>query len=108
MYSETRLTFAMPFGIVNGMKTKSELTIDGAGRIVLPQPVRFQFHLTPGSTLDMDIQPEAIVLRPHTRQAGLSEEGGLLVHDGTPTGDLLHAVEDSRRQRDVQVAGQRR
>jgi len=89
------------------MKTPNELMMDGAGRIVLPQPVRRHFHLTRGSTLDMDIQPEAIVLRPHTRQAGLTEDAGLLVHEGTPTGDLLNAVADSRQRRDLQAAGGR-
>lgn len=87
------------------MKTINHLTIDGAGRVVLPQPVRRQFHLTRGATLDIEIEPEAIVLRPRVRQAGLTEEGGLLVHEGTPTGDLTHAVAESRRRRDHQVSG---
>jgi len=89
------------------MKTVDELTIDGAGRIVLPQPIRRQFHLIRGSTLDVEIEPEAIVLRPHTRHAGLTEQGGLLVHEGAAVGDLMNAVAESRQRRDLQVAGQR-
>jgi AbrB family looped-hinge helix DNA binding protein len=89
------------------MNTEHELTIDGAGRIVLPQPIRRQFHLTRGSTLDVEIEPEAIVLRPHTRHAGLTEQGGLLVHEGMAVDDLMSAVAESRRRRDLQVVEQR-
>jgi DNA-binding transcriptional regulator/RsmH inhibitor MraZ len=32
----------MPFGFINGMKTS--VSIDKAGRVVLPQHVRRQFH----------------------------------------------------------------
>ncbi len=102
-----RLTLAMPSGIDDGMHAKSELTIDGAGRIVLPQPIRNQFHLIRGSTLEIEIEPEAIILRPHTRQAGLTEQGRLLVHEGAPVGDLLNMVSDVRQRRDAQVSGQR-
>ena len=33
----------------------------------------------------------------------LTDEDGLLVHEGEPTGDLLHAVEEARALRDEQV-----
>ena len=33
----------------------------------------------------------------------LTREDGLLVHEGVPVGDLLHAVEAARAQRDEQV-----
>lgn len=85
---------------------KNRLTLDGAGRIVLPQPVRRQFHLARGATLDLEVGPDVIVLRPPARQAAITDEGGLLVHEGTPTGDLLNAVEDSRERRNRQITGQ--
>jgi AbrB family looped-hinge helix DNA binding protein len=86
-----------------GMKTR--LTIDAAGRVVLPQPVRKQFHLTRGSLLDIEIERDAIILRPRSHEATLVEEKGLLVHEGEPTGDLLFAVEVARRQRDRDLSG---
>jgi len=93
----------MVYGILIGMKTR--LTIDAAGRVVLPQPVRRQFHLTRGSLLDIEIERDAIVLRPRSHEATLVEEKGLLVHEGEPTGDLLLAVEVARRQRDRDLSG---
>ena len=66
----------MPFGISNGMKTN--LMVDAAGRVVLPQPVRRQFHLMRGSVVDLEVGMEAIVLRPRIRRPTLVEEEGLL------------------------------
>ena len=96
------LTCEMAFGIKNGMKTG--LTIDAAGRVVLPKPVRRQMHLARGSIVDMEVGPETIVLRPRVRRPTLVEEGGLLVHEGEPDGDLVDAVEQARQRRDRDLA----
>ena len=81
------------------------LTIDAAGRIVIPQGVRRQFRLERGSKLDLEVQQDAIVLRPQTYDVTLVEEDGLLVHEGHPAGDLVSAVEKARRERDSDVSG---
>ena len=93
----------MPDDKNNGMKTK--LTIDAAGRVVLPQPVRRQFHLMRGSTVELRVEADAIVLRPQAVGPTLVEESGLLVHEGVPAGDLVSAVEEARDRRDREVAG---
>lgn len=95
----------MPFGNDNTMKT--EISIDKAGRVVLPQQVRRLFHLVAGDRLDMRILPDGIFLRSHSRQANLVEENGLLVHEGEPVGDLIRAVELSRSGRDEDMLGLR-
>ena len=79
------------------------LKVDAAGRILLPQPLRKRFHLTPGSQLEIEVEPDGIRLRPQTPAPSLREEDGLLLHEGEPTGDLLHAVEEARARRDEQV-----
>ena len=84
---------------------KSVLSIDAAGRIVLPQPVRKHFHLGRGSKLEMRVGPDGILLRPQQYPASLAEEHGLLVHEEEPTGDLLLAVEAVRERRNRQVSG---
>ena len=84
---------------------KSELSIDKAGRVVLPQAVRKQFHLVAGDRLDLKILSDGIFLQIHTRQAPLVEQNGLLVHEGDPSGDLIKAVEQSRSSRDAEVLG---
>jgi AbrB family looped-hinge helix DNA binding protein len=91
----------MPSDIIDGMRKL--LKVDAAGRVVLPQPVRKRFHLTPGSRLEIDVEPDGIRLRPSTPAPSLTDEDGLLVHEGEPTGDLLHAVEEARALRDEQV-----
>ena len=82
---------------------KKLLKVDSAGRVVLPQPLRKRFHLTPGSQLEIEVEPDGIRLRPQAPAPSLSEEDGLLLHEGEPTGDLLHAVEEARARRDEQV-----
>ena len=86
---------------------KAELSIDKAGRVILPQAVRRQFHLVAGDRLDLKILPDGIFLKTHDRQAHLVEINGLLVHEGEPIGDLVHATELSRSARDEEVLGWR-
>lgn len=96
----------MPFGILSGMKT--ELSIDKAGRVILPKEVRRQFHLVAGDRLDLQILPDGIFLHAQHQKHYLIEEGGLLVHEGEPTGDLTKSVSLSRSGRDADVLGQNR
>ncbi len=87
---------------------KNTIPIDSAGRLVLPQLVRRQFHLVAGDRLDLEIVPDGIFLRAHSRQADLVEENGLLVHEGEAVGDLAQTVEMARSRRDADVLGLRR
>ena len=82
---------------------KRLVKVDSTGRVLLPQPLRKRFHLTPGSQLELEVEPDGIRLRPQSPAPSLSEEDGLLLHEGEPTGDLLHAVEEARARRDEQV-----
>ncbi len=86
----------------------STVPIDRAGRLVIPQHVRRQFHLMAGDLLDLEIVSDGIFLRAHARQADLVEENGLLVHDGDAVGDLAQAVEQTRSGRDADVLGLQR
>lgn len=84
---------------------KTEIGIDKAGRVVLPQAVRNQFHLVAGDRLSLKVLPDGILLQAQPREAHLVEENGLLVHEGDPTGDLINAVELSRSSRDAHILG---
>jgi len=79
---------------------KSTVTIDKAGRMVLPQGVRKQFGLHAGSKLDLKVTSDAIVLYSAEKKAALSKEQGLYVHEGQPETSLLNAVESARDDRD--------
>ena len=49
------------------------------------------------------VEPDGIRLRPKAPAPSLTGEDGLLVHEGEPVGDLLHAVEAARALRDEQI-----
>lgn len=82
-----------------------KIVVDKAGRVVLPIPIRRQFHLGAGSVLDLQVAPGGIVLRPQEQVPMLAEERGVLVHDGEKTGDMLDAVAEARARRDRSVSG---
>ena len=84
---------------------KTSISIDKAGRVVLPQHVRRQFHLLAGDRLALEIRPDGVFLRSRSRRASLVEENGLLVHEGEATDDLARAVELARAGRDADVLG---
>jgi len=80
------------------------LTIDKAGRVVIPKPLRQQLHLAPGDTLEMDRVGEEIILRPVRGTSPLAKEQGVWVfRTGQPlpasaTDDMLSQI---RRERDL-------
>ena len=93
----------MPFGNVNGMK--STLTLDKAGRMVLPQRVRKQFGLRTGSELEFKVSANAITLYPAETKPALTKENGMYVHEGKPDDTLWDAVELARDDRDRALWG---
>ena len=84
---------------------KSALTLDKAGRMVLPQRVRNQFGLRAGSQLELRVGTDAISLYPITAKASMTNEGGLYVHEGLPSDSLADAVAASRDERGRAVWG---
>ncbi|HUO85320.1 MAG TPA: AbrB/MazE/SpoVT family DNA-binding domain-containing protein [Thermoanaerobaculia bacterium] len=55
------------------------ITIDHAGRVVIPKPLRDHFGLHAGSDLDVDSEGDRIVLEPVASEAAVTERGGILV-----------------------------
>src|SRR6266700_1304523 len=61
------------------------LSMDKAGRIVLPKPVRDELNLSPGDSLELELSDNRIVLRPARAKARLYKKHGIWVlHTGTP------------------------
>jgi len=57
----------------------TRLTIDTAGRVVIPKLLRDELDLAPGDTLELETTGERITLRP-TRETGpLAREKGVWV-----------------------------
>ena len=60
----------------------STITIDAAGRLVVPLPVRRRLHLVAGSRLRITEGPHSILLEPEHEEARIEEKGGILVVGG--------------------------
>jgi AbrB family looped-hinge helix DNA binding protein len=55
------------------------LTVDKAGRVVLPKPVRDELQLSAGDSLELESSEDRIVLRPVRGTAGLRKKQGIWV-----------------------------
>jgi AbrB family looped-hinge helix DNA binding protein len=75
-----------------------KLTVDKAGRIVLPKPLRDELQLEPGDTLEIESIGEEITLRPLRGQAQLRKKQGVWVFR---TGEPLSASETEKVVRQV-------
>ncbi len=53
--------------------------MDGAGRVVLPKPLRQKLALSAGDTLELESTGEEITLRPARTNSRLSKEKGVWV-----------------------------
>ena len=74
------------------------LTIDKAGRIVIPKPLRKELNLQPGDSLEMDCAVDRITLRPLRGSGPLVKERGVwVIGAGEPmtaqqTDDVLRLI----------------
>jgi AbrB family looped-hinge helix DNA binding protein len=76
----------------------TKLTLDKAGRIVLPKPVRDRLQLAPGDTLHLESEGERITLRPVRQNVMLKKELGVWVYQGEPAGDSIPDLIDRDRE----------
>jgi AbrB family looped-hinge helix DNA binding protein len=82
----------------------TQLTIDEAGRLVLPKPLLEELHLEPGDVLELESTGAQITLRPVRETGSLFQEHGIWVYStGQPisaetTDELLQQI---RRERDL-------
>jgi len=88
----------------------TKLTIDGAGRIVLPKPLRTKLDIGPGDLLELESVGERITLRPVRGGAPLAEEKGVwVVRAGQPlaasvTEGLLKDIRERRESVEPKLA----
>lgn len=67
---------------MNGSISPMESSIDSAGRIVVPKPLRDALGLTPGTRVDISRYGAGLQLLPTGRTARLVDESGVLVATG--------------------------
>lgn len=73
------------------------ITIDKAGRVVLPKPVRDELQLSPGDSIEVESSEDRIVLRPARSKGRIYKKHGVWVFD---SGEPMPAnmVEDTIRR----------
>lgn len=91
----------MVYAILNGM----HLTIDKAGRVVIPKQVRNRLGLGPNSALELMDHPNGILLTPVESGPTLVKINGLLVHSGRAEegADFSRVLESVREERAQQI-----
>jgi len=86
------------------------VTIDKAGRVVIPKEVRDELRLEAGDTLALESEEEHVTLRPARGGTSLRKERGVWVfHGGKPLflDEANQLLRDAREQRDRKNAGER-
>jgi AbrB family looped-hinge helix DNA binding protein len=85
----------------------ARLTLDSAGRIVIPKGLREELHLEPGDALDLETLGEQITLRPVRESVPLSKEQGVWVFrtghplPATATDETLRRIREERDQQNL-------
>jgi AbrB family looped-hinge helix DNA binding protein len=86
------------------------LTLDKAGRIVLPKTLRDELRLEPGDTLEIESSSDEITLRPMRGNAQLRKKYGIWVYrSGEPLSQETadNTAREVRRERENQILGKR-
>ena len=79
------------------------ITIDNAGRVVIPKEIRDRLNLFPGTELELAMVNDEINLRTSTNLPALKEKKGILVFDGESTSEL-DVADFINKQRDNRSA----
>jgi AbrB family looped-hinge helix DNA binding protein len=78
------------------------VTVDKAGRVVLPKALRDQLHLEAGDTLEVESEGDRVTLRPVRSASPLRKEHGVWVFRGgrkisaATTDGVLRNVRETR------------
>jgi AbrB family looped-hinge helix DNA binding protein len=89
----------------------TRLTLDRAGRIVIPKPLRDELHLGPGDILQLEAEGERIILRPARGTMPLQKERGIWVYrtgQPLPASVSEETLRKIREERDQQNLGKAR
>ncbi len=83
----------------------AKLTLDKAGRVVIPKPIRDEMGLGPGAALKIEKKNDKIVLSPIYAEPRYYKKHGILVREtGTPitvemVNSVIEAMRDEREAR---------
>jgi AbrB family looped-hinge helix DNA binding protein len=92
----------MPFSIspMAGINGLMQLTIDNAGRVVIPKSIRDDLQLQGGDTLELEREGEALRLRPVRPKPAMRKKKGIWVYTGDTKGiDIVRVIDEDREAR---------
>jgi len=83
------------------------ITIDKAGRLVIPKSIRDRFNLVSGAELEVELEADGVRLRVLGSGSSLRPKRGLVVHHGSSVVhlDVAEFIRGERESRAHQVAG---
>jgi AbrB family looped-hinge helix DNA binding protein len=82
------------------------VTLDKAGRVVIPKALRDELRLASGDTLAMESNGDIVTLRPIRSASGLRKKRGIWVFHGDrkiSAAETDRVLEGSRQERDRQM-----
>jgi AbrB family looped-hinge helix DNA binding protein len=85
------------------------VTIDKAGRLVLPKPMRDAMHLKPGDALEIEQAGDAITMRQPRSKAVMKRKNGFWVFDtgGRITTEMVNkTLADIREEHERRILGE--
>jgi AbrB family looped-hinge helix DNA binding protein len=102
------LTSAIFHGIFQPMS--SSVTMDSAGRLVLPRRIREHLHLRGGSRLSLELERDGVRLVPMPDEEAriVKRHGRFVIETSTPVGDgeIRRAILAERDERLGKLSGQ--
>jgi len=87
---------------------KTTVTLDKAGRVVIPSLLRDELRLAPGDTLAVESDGDHVTLRPVRSASALRKEHGIWVFRSgrkLVAAETDRALESLRQERDREVRG---
>jgi AbrB family looped-hinge helix DNA binding protein len=86
----------------------AKLTLDKAGRVVIPKKLRDDLHMAPGDVFQLESTDEKIVLKPVREEATMFKKDGMwVIKTGKPltVEDVNAVIESVREERHRQIIG---
>jgi AbrB family looped-hinge helix DNA binding protein len=79
----------------------AKISVDKAGRVVLPKSIREKLRVEPGDDLLVEAEGDRITLRPIRQEAPLKKEHGIWVYQGEPSDASIPDLIDAEREKRI-------